>query len=733
MSAEEGAAQPPAAGHDKAPAAKAATTFTSFINKNTTGKKFAPKAARRRPGAAPAAAASEPPASAASQPGTTAQLPTPAATQEPRSPNASRTTFGRIGSPTAPTVASHVQEPPSIVTEPLSTPASTGTGAPPQGGQESQLDSQIPPREPPTVPTIEDEPELRRAPKRRRVDPTAPKGPNAASEAVVNEGNVESSAIPIQQDSGLGSQQQPEEQVSVAVAAPVITAGSEELATETDAVQFGGEDETAPQPRRRGRLPWVAVNHPQDNEDVAVSRAPTMSTRETTRTQGRKKILADGGTEDAEQEEGEPQSVQKRPSAKARGKRKATIASVEDNVETQPHRKRSRRPRTYKEAEGARVVEAGNEEAEHEANGGEEVSTRRKQRQPKRKKRQSTEGAGEGGAESAQPKRKGRPPREPTPSDAEDQTIDPQITFMDGLASRNIRVGKLSNREKQMREIDWEAVKQRRREEDARPIRSKEEQDTADTALNEAALNAQQGAGVRIHLVNGTIQMVPNTGTVNREADADREIADYEIIEDRDITSRITSRSFMKNNKRFPNDFVLPGQGRRWNRDSTDLFYQGLKSFGTDFQMISHMFPGSTRRSIKTKFTREERENPERIREALQGRSEIATHWDIFLEASQMREDSFVDADEIKRQLAEDEARMRELIAAAAEETRQRNLQKAAAGVLDDEDVEAENGNKENGKGKKKRKERGKQVTFQEEKGVEIVGSLEDDPTWGQQ
>lgn len=188
----------------------------------------------------------------------------------------------------------------------------------------------------------------------------------------------------------------------------------------------------------------------------------------------------------------------------------------------------------------------------------------------------------------------------------------------------------------------------------------------------------------------------------------------------------------MKNNKRFPNDFLLPGQGKKWNKDSTDLFYQGLKSFGTDFQMISRMFPGSTRRSIKLKFTREERENPGAVKEALQGDSEIATHWDVFLKAANMEEDSFADADEIKRQMAETEREMRERIDAARLETEERNRQKAAAGVLDDGEEE-QAGDKENGKGRRKRREKGKQVTFQDEPGVEILGAIDEDDTWGKE
>lgn len=64
-----------------------------------------------------------------------------------------------------------------------------------------------------------------------------------------------------------------------------------------------------------------------------------------------------------------------------------------------------------------------------------------------------------------------------------------------------------------------------------------------------------------------------------------------------------------------------------WNDEETELFYRGLSMFGTEFQMISHMFPGKQRRHVKLKFNREERYNPARIDAALTG--EKTTKMDI--------------------------------------------------------------------------------------------------------
>jgi transcription factor TFIIIB component B'' len=519
--------------------------------------------------------------------------------------------------------------------------------------------------------------------------------------------------------------------VEEAVEAPESSAQPASAGT----VQPPAENAAAPAPRRKRVLPWAAVNRPQEVEEEDVAPAPVKKPRQPPKPRGRKKAAAATGTEDVgeqeEGEDGESQPVQKRPSVKARGKRRADAADPEDGAEVPAPTKRTRRPRKPRGQEGAdNAGEEGAEAAEGEAGEHGEPAVPRKPRQPRqprRKKKSPAEGEVEDGQDPTQPKRKGRPPREPTPEDAEDHEIDPENTFMNSIASRNIRVGKLSVREKAMREIDWVAVRQRQREEDSRPISTKEARDKAEKQLLD---QAPQADGPRFQMVDGQIQLVHGSTMVDREAEADREIDNYEVVEERDLTTRITSRSFLKNNKRFPNDFILPGQGKRWTKDLTDLFYEGLEHFGTDFQMISHMFPGSTRRSIKLKFTREERDDPQRVRDALHGSSTIDTHWDSFMQVSTMEEQQFADADAVKREMAEHEAIMREKINAAKAEAEERKYQQREAGVLDEEE---DPNNKENGKTKKKRKGKDKQVTFQEEAGVEILGDADADATWGQE
>jgi hypothetical protein len=47
------------------------------------------------------------------------------------------------------------------------------------------------------------------------------------------------------------------------------------------------------------------------------------------------------------------------------------------------------------------------------------------------------------------------------------------------------------------------------------------------------------------------------------------------------------------------------------------LSVQALSQFGTDFTLITHLFPGRQRRHLKNKFTRESKINPQKVDNAL--------------------------------------------------------------------------------------------------------------------
>lgn len=134
-----------------------------------------------------------------------------------------------------------------------------------------------------------------------------------------------------------------------------------------------------------------------------------------------------------------------------------------------------------------------------------------------------------------------------------------------------------------------------------------------------AAAAAGAPAGPQFRIVDGQIIVDQSSLVMDRHARAAAAQEDMETVEENDFTRLITSSSFMNTSKlRGPNI---------WTDQETELFYRGLSMFGTEFQMISHMFPGKQRRHIKLKFNREERYNPARIDAALTG--EKTTKMDI--------------------------------------------------------------------------------------------------------
>jgi transcription factor TFIIIB component B'' len=122
--------------------------------------------------------------------------------------------------------------------------------------------------------------------------------------------------------------------------------------------------------------------------------------------------------------------------------------------------------------------------------------------------------------------------------------------------------------------------------------------------------------------VDGQIVVDQSSLTVDRHARAAAVRGDMEIVEENDFTRLITSNSFMNTSKlRGPNI---------WTDAETELFYRGLRMFGTDFEMISKMFPGKQRRHVKLKYNREERHCPRRIDAALVGEKTVKMDLDEY-------------------------------------------------------------------------------------------------------
>lgn len=96
-------------------------------------------------------------------------------------------------------------------------------------------------------------------------------------------------------------------------------------------------------------------------------------------------------------------------------------------------------------------------------------------------------------------------------------------------------------------------------------------------------------------------RLVCKNGKVQLDAVED-DITEKEIEVVRDYKKLTTSNSFKNIN-----------HSEKWTEDETEKFYRALEIFGTDFSLISRLFPKRNRNQIKNKFLKEERISKTRV------------------------------------------------------------------------------------------------------------------------
>ncbi|KAA1110408.1 Transcription factor TFIIIB component B [Puccinia graminis f. sp. tritici] len=129
-----------------------------------------------------------------------------------------------------------------------------------------------------------------------------------------------------------------------------------------------------------------------------------------------------------------------------------------------------------------------------------------------------------------------------------------------------------------------------------------EEEFNVDDFVPQAAHFAPQ-----LRVVNGQIILDQDSLEVDRR-DQTPQLDEMEVVEESDSTRLVNSNTWSK-----------AVRGERWSVDETNLFYDAVRLFGSDFEMISQLFPGRTRRQIRLKWNKEEKKSPEEITRALLG------------------------------------------------------------------------------------------------------------------
>lgn len=294
-----------------------------------------------------------------------------------------------------------------------------------------------------------------------------------------------------------------------------------------------------------------------------------------------------------------------------------------------------------------------------------------------------------------------------TPEGAETLQITPsEIRMMD--LCRDGGTGRKSEREKELEELERaESIQKKQRqmkevmgeaepEVQAMPLESIEVREERMARQREQEENVAHNVPNTI-IVNGQIQIDETSLEIDRHAAAalERNAEQLDAVDETDMTRKVNSATWLKRDK-----------SGGWNEMLTERFYDGLRMFGTDFEMISKMFPGKTRHKIKLKFCKEEKVNGERIKATLLG-DRLAVD---LPELEKMAGTEFDDPAELERDLEEDRMRLQEETMAEKqamdEAKRERQEQIAAEQAAAENDSSA----KENlrGKGKKKGSKRKK-------------------------
>lgn len=302
--------------------------------------------------------------------------------------------------------------------------------------------------------------------------------------------------------------------------------------------------------------------------------------------------------------------------------------------------------------------------------------------------------------------------RAPTPEGAEEVRIIPSKVKMSELC-KDISTGKKSAREKELARLA-EEEQTRKNQKQLQELMGIEETpsqatESADQRLERLAREKDGGedggpAVPNTIIVDGQIQIDETTLQLDRHANAavERAAEQLEGVDESELSRRVTQSTWGKRDK-----------SGGWNEESTELFYDGLRMFGTDFEIISKMLPGRTRHSVKLKFGREEKLNREGIKRILMG-ERIPVDLD---EYSRLSGTVFADPRALERELEEDRMRMEREQAAEKEAMdeliRQREAGAAAEGAAVGDDSfakENQDGSATKGTKGKKVKEKGKKA-----------------------
>lgn len=407
---------------------------------------------------------------------------------------------------------------------------------------------------------------------------------------------------------------------------------------------------------------------------------------------------------------------------KQQEEQKATATSKDGAASTRKLRKEKRVVTDSNHQGDDREVEhAGQEDQEELGQNAAATTTKKSRRVPKARRKDTIEEAAAavvedalGGTSKDRKARGRRSKRKETPDEAQHVRIDIAETKMSDLC-KDGGTGQKSSADKTIRESERAAALKKKQQEVQQMMGQADESIPQAAGAGESRIDRldrerrdleEQGANIvpQQHIVNGEIVIDTSSLRIDRHAiaEVERNAEQLEYVEEDEYTRKVNSGLGVKRDR-----------SGGWNVGLVDLFYDGLRMFGTDFGMISKMFPGKTRHSVKLKFCREEKENGARIRATLLGEV-LPVELEEFqkLTGEQYDDPSVLEKDieEDKKKLEEEQEQEKQAIEAAKKErAEQAEAERVAA-------QGEESSSKENRRQRKKKSRKGRKGKERAEK-----------------
>ncbi|KXL50166.1 hypothetical protein M433DRAFT_163734 [Acidomyces richmondensis BFW] len=389
----------------------------------------------------------------------------------------------------------------------------------------------------------------------------------------------------------------------------------------------------------------------------------------------------------------QPQVSQPAPSPVGEGRKRKSV----DTAAPPPAKKRQRRsPARINGADQENDGGEGVNIAEDVATATTKRGRPNKPRTAKKRKRAPTnerDAETNGGDAFAQPapiQRRGRPSKSrsgPGPnsnSEADEEEVDEEEKTRRKLAreaaleshehdadetsmweiSRDSRHGRVSQLERDMRKIDWRAVRKRQREEaeagvlgsgtgagagaavgmdnadgeeggvmettegpdgesvaaDGQQQQEQQQQDdesAADAVENVSDPPDQSTSGPQYKVINNEIVLDEPTLTLTAPRVPSPTAAGM-LEEETDLTRVLNRNTHINARRRHPADRLPPGRKRArggWSEEDTERFYEAVEVWGMDWEMVARLFQGKDRGMCKRKWEVEGKVDPKRVEE----------------------------------------------------------------------------------------------------------------------